>query len=316
MTSGFAHMRTLAEGVHAWLGVDGDSNAGCIETPEGAIVIDAQQHRVLAQQFRDEMENTFKKPPRILVNTHYHLDHTAGNAVFGDVPILAQDATLAQLEAGLGLRNGDTWFVTDAVAKIKMFFGSNIQELVPEDDVAWSWFEQRVAPPEYEVAIIRPPSLTFAEEFSFHLANDTVRLPYWGPAHCVGDVPVILESAKVAFLGDLLFCGRFPWLGDCDLNGWIATLDRILRLDLAVVVPGHGPPGTLGDVASFRNLLSDIRSAVERALKSGLSEDAAAQEVALANYAGMSRYREWMRFNVRSAYRYLRAGGRPARAAV
>lgn len=309
MNSGTAQLRMLSEGVHVWQGAGGDSNAGCIDTSEGVIVIDAQQHRGLAQQFRTEIENRLKKPSRILINTHYHLDHTAGNVVFGDVPILAHDETLKRLEASLGRRDGDTWRVTDTTTKIAMFFGGNIRELVSEDDPAWSWFQQRVAPSEYAVIEVKPPNVTFSKQFSFHLANETVRLPYWGPAHCVGDIPVILERSKIAFLGDLLFCGRFPWLGDCDLDGWIAILDRILSLDLTVVVPGHGPPATLAEVESFRNLLSAIRGAVAMAIKSGWSEEAAVRDVHLAEYADMSRYREWMRFNVRSAYRYLKRGG-------
>jgi hypothetical protein len=43
---------TVAEGVHAWIGAGGDSNAGAIETPQGLLVIDAQQYPRLARQFR------------------------------------------------------------------------------------------------------------------------------------------------------------------------------------------------------------------------------------------------------------------------
>jgi hypothetical protein len=37
-----AHLVAVADGVHAWIGAGGDSNAGAIETPEGVIVIDTQ----------------------------------------------------------------------------------------------------------------------------------------------------------------------------------------------------------------------------------------------------------------------------------
>jgi len=110
----------------------------------------------------------------------------------------------------------------------------------------------------------------------------------------------------VAFLGDLLFHGRFPWLGDCDLDGLIAALGRVLALDIAVVVPGHGPPATLADVARFRDMLAELRGAVDRAIKTGVSEEAAVAEVALPQYAHIQRYAEWMPLDVRAAYRYLR----------
>lgn len=315
MSAAVPQLTKLAEGVHAWLGVGGDSNAGCIETPDGVIVVDAQQHRRLAEELRGAIEARLKMPLRVLVNTHYHLDHVAGNVVFDDIPILAHRATRERLEANLGSRSSASWTVTDALTKVELFFGANIEELVPAGDPAWDWFNQRVAPADYAVIQVTPPSETFTDEFAFYAGGETVRLPYWGPAHCVGDVPIILEKAKIAFLGDLLFVGRFPWLGDCDLNGWIAALERISMLDLDIVVPGHGPAATLADVARFRNLLVAIRDAVARAIKAGTSEDAAVREVALPDYASMSRYNEWMRFNVRAAYRYLTgrsAGGNAA----
>jgi hypothetical protein len=59
-------------------------------------------------------------------------------------------------------------------------------------------------------------------------------------------------------------------------------------------------------VASFRDLLAAVRGAVDAAINSGLSEEAAAREVVIPAYAQMQRYKEWMSFNVRAAYRYLR----------
>jgi hypothetical protein len=54
-------------------------------------------------------------------------------------------------------------------------------------------------------------------------------------------------------------------------------------------------------------MLIELRAAVARAIKSGLSEDAAVAEIALPQYANVERYKEWMPLDVRAAYRYLRA---------
>ena len=71
-----------------------------------------------------------------LVNTHCHLDHTAGNIVFADVPIVAHDKTLAAMHANLGAKTGTYWTVSDYPTKIKMLFGQNLFDLVPENDPA------------------------------------------------------------------------------------------------------------------------------------------------------------------------------------
>jgi cyclase len=298
---------TVADGVHAWIGASGDSNAGAIETPEGVIVIDTQQYPRLARQLRAAVLERTGKPLRAVIDTHCHLDHTAGNTVFGDVPILAHERTLAAMNACFGPRQGAEWVVSDSVTKLRLLFGQNILELVAEGDPARRWFEGRIGQPDYASMAIRPPSETFAGEFAFHLPDDTVRLHYFGPAHCDGDVVVHVEKRKVAFLGDLMFHNRFPWLGDCDLDGLIAALGKVLALDLAVVIPGHGPPATPADAARFRDMLVELRAAVLRAIKAGASEDAAAREVALPQYANLPRYAEWIPIDVRAAYRYLRS---------
>ena len=299
---------TVAEGVHAWIGAGGDSNAGAVETSHGLLAIDAQQYPRLARAFRGAIEAKTGKPVRALIDTHCHLDHTAGNIVFADVPILAHDKTLAAMHANLGAKAGAHWTISDYATKIKMMFGQNLFDLVPENDPAQAWFRQRISLLDYDTMTIAPPTETFADHFVFHLPKDTLHLDYWGPAHCDGDIIVWLAKAKVVFLGDLLFYGRFPWLGDCDLDGWIARLDRILSLDIDTVVPGHGGISTLKEVASFRDLLASLRAAVQRAASSGLSEDATVHEVALPQYAAMPRYREWLPSNLRAAYRYLKQG--------
>src|ERR1700721_4009548 len=112
-----AQLVTVVDGVHAWIGAGGDSNAGAIETPEGVIVIDTQQYPRLARELRAAVAARTAKPVRIVVNTHCHLDHTHGNTVFADVPILAHDKTLAAMNACLGPRAGAEWSITDFATK-------------------------------------------------------------------------------------------------------------------------------------------------------------------------------------------------------
>jgi cyclase len=297
---------TVAEGVHAWIGAGGDSNAGAIDTPHGIIAIDAQQYPRLARKFRSAIEARTGKPVRMLINTHCHLDHTAGNIVFADAPILAHDKTLAAMHANLGAKSGAYWTISDYATKIKMLFGQNLFELVPENDPAQAWFRQRIDLEDYDTMTIAPPTETFADHFTFHLPRDTMHLDYWGPAHCDGDIVVSLVKSKVVFLGDLLFHGRFPWLGDCDLSGLIDRLARVLTLDLSIVIPGHGMPTDLAQVSRFRDRLVALRGAVEGAIKAGVSEEAAVREITLPQYAGIPRYADWLPHDVRAAYRYLR----------
>lgn len=296
-----AQLQTIAAGIHAWIGAGGDSNAGAIETRDGLVVIDTQQNRALGEKFRDALKASIGVSVRTVVNTHFHLDHIAGNMAFAEVPIVAHDRTRALLERELGPIPPQGVEVVDTLAKIRMFFGNNFESLVPDDKR--QWFIDRVGASK-PLTILGPTS-TFTDRLEFKLPADTLHLEYWGPAHCDGDLVIYLKKAGVVFLGDLFFHGRFPWFGDCDLNGWIAALDRVLKMDMKTVVPGHGVTATLKEVGQFRNLLIAVRDACDRAIKSGWSEDAAARDIELPDYAAMQRYKEWMPFNIRAAYRYL-----------
>ena len=306
MSAAQPSLEQIAEGVWAWIGERGDSNAGAFLTSDGLVAVDAQQTIALATSFRQAVERAAGRTVETLVNTHFHLDHTAGNVCFAKLPILAHRRTQALIEHYLGASDGP-WKVSDVETRLKLFFGGNVRDLVPPGSAEEAWFVQRMSGPDYATIVLHAPSRTFEDAFAFRTSRGQMRLDYWGPAHCDGDLVVWSSSAKVAFLGDLMFNGRFPWLGDCDLDGWIKQLGRILTLDIEKVVPGHGPVTSLKEVAAFRDLLSGLRDAVAAAIARGGSEDAAAQEVSLPRYAHLPRYKEWMPLNVKAVYRYLKS---------
>lgn len=309
MSTETAHLVTLAEGVHAFIGAGGDSNAGAVETPDGPLVIDAQQSVPLARQFRAGLEALSKGPFPWLILTHYHLDHTGGGCVFaGDTPILAHEITLAKFRELFGPDGGAGRTITGFNERIAFLFGPNIGGLIPQGDPAWDWFQGRIAGPEYASVVPAPPGHTFADRFTFELPGRRVALQYWGPAHCDGDIILHLPDDGIVFVGDLLFVGRFPWLGDGNIDGWINALEKASRLDAGIVVPGHGRPATLKEVRAFRDMLAALRSGVADARAGGMTEDEAVRSVALRDYEKTPRYTEWMPWNVRNVYRMLASG--------
>jgi glyoxylase-like metal-dependent hydrolase (beta-lactamase superfamily II) len=70
------------------------------------------------------------------------------------------------------------------------------------------------------------------------------------------------------FAGDLLFAGRIPFVGNADSAAWLRALDRMMTVDAAVVVPGHGPASRdVGrDLALTRDYLRHLRSTMGKAV--------------------------------------------------
>jgi glyoxylase-like metal-dependent hydrolase (beta-lactamase superfamily II) len=208
----------------------------------------------------------------------------------------------------LATQGATRWRLERLDQRLRLFFGSNFEELVPTDDPLYKWFAARVQRPELEELTLVAPQKTFMDQLVFSRDDGPVHLDYVGPAHCDGEIAVHLPKQNVAFLGDLLFVGRFPWLGDCDLDAWIDCLARIRKMNLVQIVPGHGDVCTLKELDEFRTLLIALRDAVRTEIKNGASEEAAMRHVSLPQYASLPRYREWLPSNIRSIYRYLKQG--------
>ncbi len=104
------------------------------------------------------------------------------------------------------------------------------------------------------------------------LADDAVVLDL-GRAVTADDVAVWLPAQRVLTVGDL--AGPAPALGaDTDTGRWIAVLERLERLDPAVVVPGRGPAGGPELLSDRRHNLAALRDAVWDDLTTGRAPEA------------------------------------------
>jgi cyclase len=75
-------------------------NIGVSVGEDGVLVID-DQYAPLAPKIRAAIRTISDKPIRLVLNTHYHGDHTGGNEVFGaEAPIIAQDNVRKRLVSG------------------------------------------------------------------------------------------------------------------------------------------------------------------------------------------------------------------------
>jgi cyclase len=66
---------------------------------------------------------------------------------------------------------------------------------------------------------------------------------------------VYIPDKKILFAGDILFTDYHPNLVGGDIEGWIKTLDFISTLDVAAIIPGHGPVSGKKDITDMRNYL-------------------------------------------------------------
>jgi metallo-beta-lactamase class B len=198
-----------------------ESNVLVVRMGDGSLVIcsspfDTQAARAMVAWLRA----TFRPPRIIAINTHFHLDGTAGNHAYDEanVETYASDATQALLiERGASLRDESAASFTDARMRARV-----------------------------ERTRIVPATYTFAPHDGMHfkIADEPVHVVHPGPAHSPDNVVVYFPRRGVLFGGCMIKTGdSIGYLGDADLTRWEAAVRKLEEMKARVVVPGHGATG-------------------------------------------------------------------------
>jgi cyclase len=255
------NVKKIADGVYAAVSPDrskAGSNAGFIVGANGVVVVDSFLGAGPAKELVDEIRKVSNLPIRYVVNTHYHLDHTGGNAVFA--------------EAGANIvahRNVRAWLRTENLK----FFGATPK---PEDQV--------------RVEALVLPDIVYSDAVDIYLGARLVQVRSM-PGHTGGDSVVLVPDANVVFAGDLFWQHHLPNLIDASTQFWVETLNKLLAdHPSATFVSGHGDVATAAGVRDFRDYLNSLRMQVAKAQAEGKS----GQELVEAVTAELKeKYGQW-----------------------
>lgn len=240
--------KPLRGGVSALLGTGG--NIAVMTGKNGKLLVDSG-YSTAQPQLTSALAALSAEPATHLVNTHWHFDHTDGNAWMH-----AAGATiLAQSNCKTRLSSPQTMATMEGTV-----------------------------PPLPAGGI---PTQTFAERQDLHLNGSTIALRYYPPAHTDGDISVYFTEADVFHAGDTWFNGFYPFFDTNtggNIHGMIAAADRTLRDTTAktIIIPGHGAIGTHAELVDYRDMLVAARDAVAAVKKQGrtLPETVAAKPTA------------------------------------
>jgi cyclase len=244
-------------------------NSGFIVGSEGVAVVDTFQTKEAAEALLAAIRETTSQPVRFVIDTHYHLDHVAGNGVF------AQAGAMVIAE-----RNVAAWERTENLK----FFGDAIKP------------EQRAM-----VEALTLPSLTYRDGVELSLGDREVVVRVM-PGHTGGDSVVSVPDADVVFTGDLFWNRCLPNLIDANTKEQVATDGALVEeFPTATFVPGHGEVGKAADVAAFRDYLETLRQDVSQASSAGRSGPKLVEAVVPeleAHYGDWSYFEHFVRPNI------------------
>ncbi|HKZ09728.1 MAG TPA: MBL fold metallo-hydrolase [Rhodanobacteraceae bacterium] len=235
-TKPFFTLHETGKGIWAAIAVPGSgagSNSGFIVGDDGVLVVDSFEDPDAAKALLKVIHEKTPLPVRYVVNTHYHLDHVAGNGVYQ----AAGAVVMAQ-------RNVRAWERTENLK----FFGDKITPA------------QRKMVQSYVL-----PSAVYRDGIEVFLGHRKIEVRVL-PGHTGGDSIVVVPDADVVFTGDLFWDDSLPNLIDADTRAQIHTNDVFLKdYPTASFVPGHGAIGKAADVRAFRDYLVALRQAITKA---------------------------------------------------
>ncbi len=71
---------SVTDDVSVLFGIGG--NVGVLRTERGSVIVDTMTFRMQGERIREEAERLTGREAAVVVNTHYHGDHTHGNPGF------------------------------------------------------------------------------------------------------------------------------------------------------------------------------------------------------------------------------------------
>ncbi|MGH2868037.1 MAG: MBL fold metallo-hydrolase [Solirubrobacteraceae bacterium] len=291
-------LHELGDSLYAYLQPDGGwglSNAGLVCDGEHSLLIDTLFDRRLTERMLGDMRRSVPAAARIdtLVNTHANGDHTYGNQLVSGARIVASGATAAEM----------------SVLPPSAF--AALLEQAPNMGEVGAFFAECFGAFDFSDLELVLPTETFDGELTVNVGAKEVRLIEVGPAHTRGDTLAFLPAERVLYSGDILFHGAHPiaWAGP--VSNWIAACDRILALEVDVIVPGHGPLADQDAVRELRAYFEYLYEQARRCHSEGMTPVQAARSLSLDRWVLWGES-ERVAVNVATIYRELDGEAEPA----
>ncbi len=290
-------LHEVGDGLYAYLQPDGGwgwSNAGLVVDGERTLLIDTLYDLALTEQMLQAMRRAVSAAARIdtLVNTHANGDHCYGNQLVAGARIVASERTAAEM----------TELPPAAMAALL--------EQAPAMGELGAFFLECFGAFDFKGIDLALPQQTFSGELSMRVGQLDLALIEVGPAHTRGDTLVHVPARRVLFTGDILFSGAHPiaWAGP--VSNWIAACDRILAMDLEVIVPGHGPLAEPAAVSELKAYFEYLYEQARACHAEGMTALQAARAISLERWLDWGE-RERLVVNIANIYAELSGDQEP-----
>jgi cyclase len=279
----------LADGIYLFrapsaLDLWTSSNTVVVVNDSDVVVFDSNARASTSRMVIAQIKRITTKPVRVLINSHWHMDHWLGNAAYADafpgLQIIATTETHDYM-ARLPLQ----FFINSAgVVRAKAALDTAIatgraSDGSPLTAERRSQLEHNLAESTAlanELAATRQvlPTVTFQDTMRFRRGGREFRL-FSATGDASGSTVLYLPAERLLVTGDVLVRqengeGAQPWTTNSyKIAPWLTSLRALEALDVATIVPGQGP--ALPDkgylrltIALYESIIRQVHAALEK----------------------------------------------------
>lgn len=243
----------IAEGIYQFIspdvGGDVDGNSVVVVNDRDVLVFDSNVLPATANNVLAQIRKITNKPVRYVVNSHWHPDHWDGNETyareFPDVEIIANQETRRLMKQTMKVYVKTLQHFT---VQADQEIDNDLKTGKTPDGRALSKKDRRDLQDQRrlehqfmtEYQAMKPvlPTLTYGDTLTLFHGGREFRIMHF-VGNTAGDSALYLPHEKVLLTGDLLVY-PVPYCASSHPTAWIESLKILSRLDVKVLVPGHG----------------------------------------------------------------------------
>ncbi|HKA07412.1 MAG TPA: MBL fold metallo-hydrolase, partial [Gemmataceae bacterium] len=194
-------------------------------------------------------------PIKYVLDTHHHGDHAYGNSVW-------------------------------AKAGAKILSHKNCARLLKANGPK-QWEEASKGRKDLRETELKQVDESFDDKLVVEDDTQKVEFLFLGHAHTPGDAVAYLPKQKILCTGDACVNGAFNYMGHSNSASWIQCLDKMDKLDIRFVCPGHGAVTTKELIAKQKKYFVELREQV----KKGIDDKKSLADITAA--INMPWYKDW-----------------------
>jgi cyclase len=218
------------------------------------VVIDANFPKE-AGDVLEAVKKTTDKPIKYVLDTHHHGDHAYGNSVW-------------------------------AKAGAKVLSHKNCARLLKTNGPK-QWEDASKGRKDLRDSELKQVDETFDDKLVLEDDTQKIEFLFLGHAHTPGDAVAYLPKHKILCTGDACVNGAFNFMGHSNSASWIQCLEKMAKLDVKFVCPGHGKVATKDLLARQKQYFVELREQV----KAGVDAKKSLADITAS--INMPWYKEW-----------------------